>query len=42
MMLGMVWVFACLAIVLFVALLIGLFIWQGVREWKGKGHDDER
>jgi len=32
---------AFLALVaLFVAVLIGLFIWQAVREWKGKGGDD--
>lgn len=42
MMLGMIWVLVCWVVILFVALLLGLFIWQGVREWKGKRHDDER
>lgn len=41
-MLGMIWVLACWAVLLFILFLGGLFIYQLVREWKGKGHDDDR
>jgi hypothetical protein len=41
MMLGMLWVLGYLAIFLVAALLVGLFIWKAVVEWKGKKHDDK-
>jgi len=43
-MFGMViLIFAAFALlfVLFIAILIGLFIWQAIREWKGKGGKDQ-
>jgi hypothetical protein len=38
-MVGMMGLFVFFAGVLFVAILLGLFIWQAVREWKGRGDD---
>ena len=38
-MVGMMGLFVFFAGVLFVAILLGLFVWQAVREWKGRGDD---